>query len=378
MSHGPYHIYLRDYAYRRVAELDDFGSLTLIWRFNGAGTWDLAHVPVPNDKVPGLLDVYGGIAVYHEDSDYAIFSGPYRSYRREWDGEKNTISVSGIDETGLLAGRLAHPQPGTDNPPYNVSAYHIVGPDYADAVLWAYINANGPGAGDAARYLPINAYTGLNIGSEISGHLRWQNLLEALAELAQQGGIGFRLAHRSGTLLDFEAYVPVDKSADVVFSAEFGNLSGFEYNQKADEASIIYVAAQGEGTARTVYKYEAPYSPWPIWEFFRDRRDVPDDAPDELVATALEEAAKYNNQHGLTISPLNLPGQRLFVDYNLGDRVSIDVDGQRITDVVREVRLELQAEGEFITPVIESPMLVDDFFAKRKVLEQRVGLLEHR
>ncbi|MFC4117534.1 Gp37-like protein [Nonomuraea zeae] len=106
-------------------------------------------------------------------------------------------------------------------------------------------------------------------------------------------------------------------------------------------------------------------------ETFVDRRDIPvaigvngmpinpDDgspaAPEalaELDQAADEAIAESAATAALSITPVDTPSLRYGHDYEVGDIVSVLVDGQVITDVLREVHLSDGTEGPAIKPVI--------------------------
>ncbi|MEU7863482.1 hypothetical protein [Nonomuraea sp. NPDC049141] len=114
------------------------------------------------------------------------------------------------------------------------------------------------------------------------------------------------------------------------------------------------------------------WSSTPI-ERFVDRRDIPvqrgnDGTPinpdsgapaDPAALTQLDQAAdeaitESAATAALSITPIDTPTVRYGHDYEVGDVVSVQIDGQTITDVLREVRLSDGAEGPSIKPVIGS------------------------
>jgi hypothetical protein len=70
-----------------------------------------------------------------------------------------------------------------------------------------------------------------------------------------------------------------------------------------------------------------------------------DQAADEAIAESAATAS-------LSISPVDTPSLRYGHDYEVGDIVSVLVDGQLITDVLREVHLSDGDDGPAIKPLV--------------------------
>lgn len=368
----------RDTALRRLGEVSDFKSLSMPLRFNRVSSWQLT---LDGDSAGvDLLTLTGGLIV--ERDGVTLLSGPVTSIIRSSINGHTTVSVTGVDDTAWLDRRLAVPVPS--GPPYTSAAYHTVD-GVAETVMRTYVDSNlGPSA-IADRRLPrfSLAADGLR-GSSVKGSVRFGSLLELLQGLALSGGdLGFRIV-QSGETLVFEVYTPADKTATAIFSTDFGNLLGYEYQQTVPDANYIYVGGGGEGTSRTIVEGgdAASIATYGRREgVFRDRRDTTDTATlEQQRAESLEESQAMT---ALSISPIDTDAVSFGSEYGLGDKVTVVIDGVEIKDVVREVLLSLTPDGgEVLTPVLgtpgaRSPRVPELFDAVRRTA-RRLSFLERR
>jgi hypothetical protein len=213
-----------------------------------------------------------------------------------------------------------------------------------------------------------------NVGATITASARWQNLLDFIAELATAGGIGFRCVRRN-----FTTYQPTDRTQQVKFAVELGNVAGFSYTESAPDVNAVYVAGGGEGTARVVRLATSADSinRWGRVEQFRDRRDTTDTV--ELDQQAQTELADGASKRGFALTPIETESIRFGHTYQLGDRVTVVIDGVPVTDIVREVVITLDAAGETVAPTVGDPSTGPDrprIFDTVDKLRRRVRQLE--
>lgn len=370
-------LFTRDAALRRTGQVEDFRSLTVPLRFNRTSTW-LLELDATSPAV-ALLGRTVGLIV--ERDGVTLLSGPVVSINRESSGDRDTVTVTGVDDTVWLERRLALPVPS--GPPYTAAEYDDKqGP--AETVLRWYVDRNLGPAATTARRLPYLTLPGdLARGSTVRGFGRFHTLLELLQPLALAGGdLGFRIV-QVGAGLQFQVYVPTDRTATAVFSRELGNLAAYAYATTAPVADYVIVAGQGEGTLRSFAEggTQADIDVYGRIEQFRDRRDVDDPA---ILPQALTEAlAESKPGTALSITPIDTAAVKFGVDYNLGDRVSVLIDGEQIQDVVREVTLSLTADrGEQIAPLVGTPGAANPsalaLFARQERLDRRISNQERR
>jgi hypothetical protein len=345
-----WHLYVIDATGARVAELDDYAQATIIPRFLAIGAWRLEAARTPAAELL-LLDGYG---IQFVRDTTVVLSGPVRERVREYrataEGFVDGYTFTGPDELVYLADRLAHPQPAASAPPYSSTAYDVR-TGVASTILRQYVDVNaGPSAIAARRVTGLTLGADPVVGTSITGRARWQNLFDLLVELATIAGVGFRLADRT-----FEVYDPVDRSATVKLSVALGSLRGVTYTERASRANYVVVGGGGEGTARTIVEDSVPteITRWGRIETFVDRRDTTNTTElGEAADGALEDGAAVR---GFKLDLAETEATTPFADYNLGDLVSVTVDGVEFTDVVRELNIVLGRDGETITPTVGDP-----------------------
>lgn len=340
--------YVRDGAGNRVGELG-YTRLELTLRHAAPADW---AVTVQRGAVGSALVTEALYGVECERHGTLMLTGPIGDRLRTWDQDTDELTVKGYDDLVWLARRQAHPVPALDAPPYSTQAYDVrTGP--SETVIKGYVDANaGPGAVPRRRVTGLAVATSLGQGTTITGRARWRNLLELVQELAQTDGWGL-----TATGLEFDV-VP-SRTPGVVFSADGGNLGGYEYSEKAPETNYVYVAGQGEGVDRTIVEAfdTASSDYWGLVESFRDRRDTDDDA--ELAQAGIETLVEATADYALTVNVVDGHGTGRLptfgVDYRLGDFVTVEIPEATIVERVLEARITVDAEGETIELTVGSP-----------------------
>ncbi|WP_017974373.1 siphovirus ReqiPepy6 Gp37-like family protein [Actinopolyspora halophila] len=390
MSGNGWTIYIRDERLRRVGVVDDYAKLDIIAKFNDVGTFILV-IDRDSPHAATLTTPGYGIQVVHEDTGYVVTSGPITGPKHTHDDNLDKIELAGKDDNYYIATRVSHPSPTESLPPYSVTSHHEVS-GTASTVLREYVDKNlGPGAISERRNPHVTIGPDPVVGKTISGKLRWGKLLEDLQALATSGGdIGFRLVDVGGAL-QFQVYEPVDRTGTVRFSEEFGNLAAFTYQVDAPTGTYVYVGGQGELTARTIKEGSDPtaISTWGRVEVFEDRRDTDDDA--ELQQKIDESLIEHGATTDLSATPIDTESVKFGRDYTLGDRVMVLIEGApsvpgtgleggQITEIVREVALNLRPEETDVQPKIATPNRVDvlRLFREFRRLSRRVSNLENR
>jgi hypothetical protein len=363
-------MFARDASLRRVAEIDDFTKAEIVQRFNGTGAW-LLDVPA---RLAGLFDFTSGVVFVRDGR--TVMSGPVTGLQRVRDESRDALTVSGPDDNCWLDRRLVLPVPS--GPPYPTA--YDVRRGAAETVLRGYVEANaGPAARPERRVPGLMLAADLLRGGTVTGRGRFQTLHELLRPLALAGGdLGYRIVQQ-GNGLEFSVFAPTDRTRTAIFSEGLGNLAGFSYEAHAAEANYIIVGGQGVGATRTIVERGDSSSivAYGRVEVFKDRRDTDD--PVELQQAIDEELAERADRVGLSIAPVDTEGLRFGVDYDLGDRVTVMVDGTPVRDLLREVTFRLGADGETVTPTVGTPShpgAVLGIFEQLRRLRSRVSGLE--
>lgn len=325
-----------------LAAVDTFEEATIIARFNEVSTWELI-LPRDTDAADVLLSSPRPRLLIRSSDGSVFRSGPMIRAQRNSSLEGEMLTLNGVDDLVWLRRRLAHPQPGSAAPPYSSSAADAR-TGSASQVLAGYVDRN---AGPSAT--PLRQVPGLTVpppaafGAAVSMSARYENLLEFLQPAARAAGVGFRVRD-----LAFEVYLP---SGQAVFSTDLGTVAGWEAVLEAPDATYVYVAGGGEGTARLVREYSdgAGLQAWGRLETFRDRRDST--ATAELDQTGAEALAEAAHPPGVTIESIDTASQLFLRDWNVGDRATVRVGGATISDVITEATIQLQPnEPPRVTP----------------------------
>lgn len=386
---SPYVVYLRDTDLSRLGELP-FTQLDMRLLFSDVSTWTLE---MPADvEIAG--DIRFGQGIIVERNNQIILSGPISHIDYRWDSNSNAFNLSGVDDTSVLFDRLAPPVPS--GPPYSATDYDVR-TGVASTIMRQYVNVNASAGAVAARQVPglILGTPDPLVGSTVTGRARFDNLLALLQSLAVAAGdLGFRVVQSETTAeIIFQVYQPSDKTESVIFSPQLGNLRAFRYSAQVADVNYVVVGGGGEGTARTFYEQgdadSISYFNRRI-EQFRDRRDT--SVAGELTQTANEELANGAARTSLEITPIDTEGLAFVTDYWLGDKVTVVANGAKrgqtvppsvtIQDIIREIHIAVNQDGEIIEPSVGTPESgrrdLFSLFSRITNSEARIGNLERR
>ena len=346
-------IYARDAQLRRQGEVDDFVDLEAVRRWCDIGTWTLRVDR--RSPLAGILRQSGaGIIITRDDQMW--MSGPWTNVHHTVQASKETMILSGVDDNVWLKRRLASPSPTESFPPYTVQAFDVR-TGVASTILRQYVNVNlGAGAVGVRRKAEVTLGTDPLVGTSITGRARWQVLLAFLQELALSAGIGFTFV-QVGATLEFRTSAPTDKTGSVRFSRDLGNLAEFEYDETAPDANYFFVGGTGTGTARVFFEKSdaASVAEWGRFEGeLVDRTDT--SSTTEMAQSADKSIAEQAAKTILSATLLDTPQIAYGSDYDLGTKVTIELDNPGSTDViqdiVRRVTLKADKDGFVITPAV--------------------------
>ena len=369
-------VYVRDENNEKIGELDlaQADGLTLVLRYNDIGTWTL----VVNAKSEQAALVGRKRGIYVVNDGQAIFSGYVTGFERVLaDDGAETLTLYGQDDLGLIASRLAYPDPS--GPPYTAQEYDTRA-GIAETVIKEYVRYN---AADLAQ--PARRIVGLTVeddyvrGGAVVGRARFDNLLELVQSLAYIGGVGVRCVD-----MQFAVYAPADMSGDVVLSPELGTVLGYTYEEARPESSYIICGGLGEGTARTFVETQnaEAITTWGRVEGFVDYARTSVMA--ELLAQALAELDKASDTAKLTVTlpPEETEGRRPLVDYSLGDVVSCVLDGEVVKLRLVQVEITTDTTGAVqVSPTLAAgyiPIGLLNPAARTRSLRRSLNNLERR
>lgn len=350
MQEGRWKLWVRDANRELVAPIEQFTSATIKPVFNDMGAWLIKGIPVGSDAASALVPGAGIIAVRNDD---VVMSGPLLFPSLDWSDKGYVLDASGADDNLALWARLCYP----DAPSLDLNAAYSddrSGP--AETVMRQYVDNNaGPSAAMARQWAGLVMETDFARGDDVAYSARLDTLGDVLVQLALVGGAwGFRVLQTSdGTTLHFQVYDPVDRSDTVKFGAGFGNLKHSTYGLKAGALNHVVVGGGGDGTLRTFVELDNLDSQL-LWgmriEGFKDQRQT--SVVDELDQAGQEELDTKSDQTNLTLEVINTDAVSYGTSYNLGDTVTVVVDGVGIAELVRSIQFDLTDRGETITPVV--------------------------
>ncbi|MEV1157738.1 hypothetical protein AB0J27_20300 [Micromonospora chokoriensis] len=312
---------------------------------------DAGVVVVPSDNVTAAQLAPGNRLVVLRDQ--TVFSaGPIRQPgEQSWsiDGDNSgggTTTIAFAGDFASIAAEVAYPDPA-----HAITAQAAARRTFtatgAEAVMRQLVTENvGPTALTARRIprLALGALAG--VGSAVTMGFRLDYLGDALRAVALAGGdLGFRV-RQSGTSLLFEVFAPRDLSGAVRFSRGLGNLLSYAYRPTAPATTVAIVGdGSGEGTSRVWAETVAPAAAtWGRMVAVVDRRDT--ESVTEIAQAGAEALAEGAESAQLETVTIDTEAVRYGVDYQLGDRVSVELNnGVVVTDVVRAVTLSATPDG---------------------------------
>ncbi|MEU3351300.1 siphovirus ReqiPepy6 Gp37-like family protein [Streptomyces sp. NPDC037389] len=374
---------VRDKDLNRIGEIDTWIKMDLVIRFCQQGTWQI----LVKDRTPQaqLLQRGGGIIVWQDGVNFPIFSGQIEFFQRYWTVEQHTgagsVFVGGKCDNKLAYGRLAFPDPSKPvGQQYQAKDSRSASGPAGQALWWELDHAIGSKALPDRQVAGVDVGVNPLVGDTVADNLRFDVLGTKLEEWCRTKNVGYRFVHdpdRKRIVLD--VFKPHDKTKTVRFAPELGNLREYTWTLTAPRVTRAIVACQGEGADRYITQKvdEEAEKEWNLQiEQFIDRRDLPlktdpatgkpvkaktevSDADFEAAKKAVIEAAENALREGarngnFQIYPIDTEQLKFGRDYFVGDKVTVAVDGEEYTDVVREVNISVEDGGRVsaVTPKI--------------------------
>lgn len=241
------------------------------------------------------------------------------------DGERELAISRGRDLLSVLTHRLVCYRAGT----YKRSTFDATAPDIARLLVYHNL---GPGATVSEGRLIDGVHPFIVVpastpaGAYLSVSCAYDNLFSALQKLARSVGAEFDIERAGPTEWVFRWYpegMGTDRSADVLFALELGNMADPEYDLDVSTARTVAVAAgQGEGKDRAVSVLTGNgYAPGNGHsEVFADGRSISSTSGLELLAR--RALAENERRETLNFTVLQTEGCRYGVHYHLGDKVA--------------------------------------------------------
>lgn len=354
---------VRNKQLKRVGRLlgTDLVGAQFVLRHNEVGTWSVSlHATSP---MADLLRTPGfGLIVTGPNG--VIMSGPTASTQlaQTEDDPDGTWTITGFDDSIILADRLAYPDPSNADVTTQTIARDVRN-DVAETVIKQYVDVN-LASGPAVRQV-----SGLTVaadggrGSTVYGVARFDTLQELFNGLAQTGGLGYRI-EQSGTSLVFDVYEPVDRSALVRLDIDNGRLSSADYQVEAPLVTRAIVAGAGEEEERLFFEGTLTQSTDAETLWGRRIERVVDARSTQAAEEFQQEAAEELIDDGktrvaLTVTPTDSVTMLYGEDWGLGDTITVTVGSTIATAVVYTVALSVQTDGVYLAAEVGKPQPVE-------------------
>lgn len=375
---------VRDINLARVGQipLKYLAGFEATLRFNNVGNWSIS-LPSDQPMAEALRQPGAGLIVTGPDG--VLLSGPTASATldKTKDDPEGVWLISGVDDSVILADRLAYPDPTVANPALSTVA-NDDRTGKASTIMCAYVDNNiGVSAVSARRIASLIASVDPVAGSTLTGSPRFTILGELLTNLASIDGLGFDVK-QVGSALQFSVFQPVDRSAYIRMDIANNTLSKAEYGYASPEATRAIVGGTGVGTERTLLEVvsasaTAAESAWGRRiERFVDQNNESD--PVVLAQKGAEELAKSGKTFtSVDIVPSSDLTMRYGNDWNLGDKVGVTIGNQAVAATVTTVAIRIDSDGLRIGATVGEPTGLDyEALVARKQTQtvQRVNALE--
>jgi hypothetical protein len=298
------------------------------------------------------------------------------------------LTVTGVDDTALLADRIVLPDPTSGMDDQGADSYWTF-TGTAEAAIRTVVGANAGGNALPGRRIcdhdPYSRLAGTTIGTARNVRARFDNLLGLVDSLATIDNLAVTV-YQPPRIRDLHLAVAatVDRSDAVLLSFGVGTLKAATASLAAPTATHVLVAGGGEGQDRALVERADPAlaAAWSRRiEAVRDARDTTD--PVEMAERGDETLAEAAATAGLSLDPVDLPGQEFGVHYSLGDTVRVQLAGDTWTDVVSAVQIDVTASGgAVVRPSVGNPDTADvrtpAIYRRVRDLIRRMEQLERR
>lgn len=245
----------------------------------------------------------------------------------------------------------------------------------ADDVMKEFVRENCTSLANVAARKSFGVYDaaiyGLTVNDDASvapvwtGARAWLNLLDVLLDVSlSPSDTDFEIV-RAGTIglnLEFTTYYPqrgVDRSSTVTFSPHLGNMRDIKVTySRTEEANIVFVLGNGEGTGRQVLAREASLivqneSRWNAIETTTDARTQ--DSVAAFTTQGDELLEKLKAQLHFEFNVLQTSGSQYGREYDVGDRIRARYRDYDVTRKIVSANVSMTRGKESISLDFDSP-----------------------
>lgn len=258
------------------------------------------------------------------------------------------VTYIGVDIFGLLGLRQAWPTPSAE-PPWADS--YDVRTGRGSEVAAGFIEANIGASAITARQISDLTVIDAGAGTSSTWSGRLQPLDQFVARICRESGVSCRATYVDGGGFRFTLVDPTDRSTSIVVSDQ-GDLEELSQIVVPATASYVVAAGQGELNARS-------FAVADDGEDGIDRVEIVYENTNISTSAGLQTAADTElvlNGADVAVDGLisEEAAQRIeyLTDYDLGDWLGVEVDGERYRSQVEAVRIELSPSRETIRPIL--------------------------
>lgn len=394
MNQDDFVLELRDAARVRKGQFrqKDMTDVSITPTMNDVGVWEVELPGFETDslgrKIPNIACQSlrtPGWGIVASGPGGTLLSGPM--VEAEWKGSKDEVNgvwkLSGISDLHWAMDAMSYPNPASYSGAGQSLASDVrTGP--VETLLHAYFNANiGPG-GVVERRVP-----GLTMGANLGrGPVktitpdRWQNLLELFQSMVIGTDIRFDIVQADvGTGLQFRTWVATDLTNKIRMDYENSQLDEAKYSYSAPEVTEIMVGGkEAEDESYPIYRATGNAGWGRRIETFISESQA--ETSGELIAKGnerlAEAAAEQNTFEAVPNTDLRYV---LGVDYQIGDMVTVIIEGDEVAVPVTSAPISYTPEGLIVGATLGTSTgneWADFVDARQSNIERRVAKLERK
>lgn len=313
-------------------------SGSAVLRNNDFSTWSIVvdgNNPRAERFQPGW-----GIRAF-DDFGNQILSGPATGIETVVSGDNKTrnLNITGVSDDIYLADSLVIPNPA-EGAEANGDLWKAKGK--AETVMRRLVNEQiGPAAPDDYRIPKLILGADGGRGEDVSVSERFTNILEVLQQQAGDLLFGVRQSERS---LLFSVSEARDLTKTVRLTRHNGAVGEYKTERTAPEATEAIVGGIGSGSTRKMWRVANPVGEWGrrVTKFV-DRQSTSDS--NELQQAAETELENKGEQASVTFEANEIPRLQYGRNYQVGDKITIDLDGSLIQDTLQVAEMSWDATG---------------------------------
>lgn len=339
-------------GWRRVAEAPT-AVFDGVIRDLAIGEWQLAGAVAGIDFQTGysLVDVDTVRVVRDSDIVYAGFVVAVGSGAGGLTvidtAEGEQFTLTGGDAWTVPASRVCYPTPATA-PPW--AASHDTRTGRASTAAAGYLLANAGNLATVDRRWPGLTVIDEQVGATGAWSARLQPLDQQIARVCRDGRITcrFTVDYTGGIVATLRS--PSNRSLSVVISDE-GGLSGITDIRTPAAATYVIAGGQGNLTSRT-FAAAGTATGTARRERFTDQSSLTTAGEVAQIAGSTLAAAAASLTVRADLVDFAAAKLRYLKDYDIGDTISIEIDGARYPVVVESVTVHVAPDRSVVRPVL--------------------------